>query len=1412
MTSISFFAIVFVLRSIQMKSNYKENKKPDIKSTNKSLLKLPFMKFVLITLAIFISLLILCAAILPTIISSKWGNDKLIGIVNDQIPGTLSAEKISLSWFGPQELHDVLLKDLQGEPILSLKKGSSQSSLMRLLLNDFSLASVSINSLNTTLSTDVYGNTNIEKALNKKCCQSKLSETGKPITIVLKNVNALVNLDTSNNTPLTIHLAGDTLQNIQSGKFAIDAQLKGLDINQLLKMDQQSLEHLRATGQAEINVNAEIVNFPVALLDQFIALKRPQLAGLLQEALGQQLNLTLNQTTSSKGLEFLLNAHSEQMVTAVEAAINDTISLKKPLNINFKITPQLINKLATAFKTPLPWQLKSPTTAELVIDSFQFPVNLFENKTFADLDLTPLTLNATLKLHSSSFSSASKETIDIQQLIAKIQTEADKQTGTFFINGEAKHNGQPFAINLNIDVAKPKKLSDFSNNFFRNITLQGDFKGVPIAAIDIQAGLNNQLVEAIGNSADINVSLESEKNKSVATIRLKSDFLDIPNLSFILDENITLNKPAIAKVYISPNLIEKLAFGNNNDGPRLRDMASAVIKFNKLSFPWHNALSLQQTSSYFPDTVALEADITFSSISVTQLPTIGDVALNDLNLHISGNSLSHAACLVSGTLSQKEKQGLLHDLLGEEIKIEASSNLRLMPNQVAAIDSLDLKIVSPLARMSLTTALHGDNMLVLTTPAVINYTLTSAALRIMGISSIDNFLIQHKTPLEFRISKSKIPLNLNELAGLSLAGDIKIKDLILSHRLDQTVPQAILDKLDLRWVFDMAARIIRVDFDGSTRLGQQEDQGSLSGNAVIDNWTQQGKAFDFNQAIVHFKANAYQLPATFIGAFLKETDLTPLIGNSFETNISADIDLGSKALGTLALDLRSELLAGSANFKFNNGIFLNDPAKPAQLDLIVTPKGYAALRQQLSQATSDFTLSEPARMSLRLRSLNIPWQATSTQAIPFWKSAIDADVSIDKLVGIDNSTQNKVTLNAIKGRIYSEDVSQHTSFDLHAEGLTNSNLQTSLNIVGALEKGFSSSGSINRNDLSLNIDATLTNIPIPLLCQFACLDSKMSQKLDAIIGANLDARIKAQLMHMNGPIYIDLKGVHGHTVLDGQLLNGILTLNNNFYAELTVTPQLGKHVLQDLIPFLSGILGSDQPLKLAIAKEGFSLPLRQFAIENISIGGATLELGKVRFSNEGQIAKVLSLLTTASASEIMVWLTPTYFSLNNGLFALQRVDMLISDRYPIAAWGKVNIPKDNVNMVIGLSGAAISRAFSVPGIKKGFMLQLPLRGTMKNTSIDKSRAVARLSALVAQSQGGPQGLVLGTALGIASGSLSEESPPSPTTNPLPWNAMMDETNDQSSSTTPVDEIKKIIPIEEIGKSAGSIFKKLFKRD
>lgn len=81
--------------------------------------------------------------------------------------------------------------------------------------------------------------------------------------------------------------------------------------------------------------------------------------------------------------------------------------------------------------------------------------------------------------------------------------------------------------------------------------------------------------------------------------------------------------------------------------------------------------------------------------------------------------------------------------------------------------------------------------------------------------------------------------------------------------------------------------------------------------------------------------------------------------------------------------------------------------------------------------------------------------------------------------------------------------------------------------------------------------------------------------------------------------------------------------------------------------------------------------------------------------------------------------------------------------------------------------------------------------------------MSRIGALLAQSSGGPEGLVLGTVLDIANG--KEPKIPPPTTNPLPWGNMTVKTQTDDSSSSSANN-----PVNDIRKEASKLIKGIFR--
>jgi hypothetical protein len=1337
--------------------------------------KSSFLKIFLSILLILIFFAILFAAFLPTILSSSWGKEKITSIVNQSIPGKIQVENLSLSWFGSQNVQGLTLLDPENKAILSLDNISTNASLFSLLFHPLTPSFLEFNNLNATIIGDNEGNTNLRRALDKQCCTMSPKRETTPLSISLKNTQGLLNLFPEKGS-VTLKISGDTEQNSQKGNFNIDAEMYGKG-----SFKNSDLTEILQSPASTLKVNADIINFPVELLDQIHSLRSPAYSGLLKELLGDELNLKINQHATADGMALQLQANSSTLSADGDILLKDGLTLANPAKIDLKISPASADKFLQILNVSTPWHLEFPTTASVTITHLQMPLK--ETK----IHLNDLSLKANLDLAKTRLIHGEKnDNLAIEQLNAVLLAEPNSETATLSVNSKASQNQQPIGINFNLKLPKTVFLGDFSAFNLKASALNGKVEGLPLAIVDRIA--NMPFSDLAGPKGNLFFSLQTSNEQPIVELSFKSERLETSPLSFAIDSHLTLQKPA--KVVLGLNhdfLNEKL----QEHGPQIQAPATAHLILNSLSIPLTNF----STSLKLMYRIGLDAQLKLTSLRLANLPKIGGISLNDFALKITA-SPKHRPEIAASFNVQPDGSSLLADVLGKKaaFKTDATLGVNLASKLVANVFNIEMQ--SELARVELSGEMYEGDQLKLNAPSKVSYTLTTAGLQALGIE-VSDYHFHHDSPLEMTIDSSHIPTTLNDLARLKLNGKLKVADFQLMKKAEKNKPLAIIDNLSADWSFNGSTKTISMDFAGITRLGETQAAGKINGSIALNNWLQNG-SFDMAQARIQAKANANQLPTELLSVLSGQQALAPVIGSAIDLSIEANTSLEQN--GLLSIDIKSENLSGGLGLTLGKNIQLSHN-RPAEFSLKLTPMGYAALRQSIrGNSNSEFALMQPAAALFKLDSLHLSREN-------FMQSAIDAHFSLGPLVGMDAQTKNQVVLNSIQGHLTSPNLSGMIDFNIDANGQGENGSPIAWNTVGTIKNGFSEDGSINKDTLSIALDATINSLPVPLLCQFVCLDPKIKRKIEIVLGPKVNAVIKTHLQRMNGPLYIEVNGNNSRYVADAYINQGILTLNQDLKAQLTVTPQLGEYVLKDLIPVFSGMLSAEQPVYLTVAKEGFAIPLRNPSITNITMPQAILDMGKVHFSGESQIAKVLDLLTPASSNQL-VWLTPAYFSLNQGVLNLQRVDMLISDRYPIAAWGDVDIGRDRVNMVIALAGNAISRAFNVPSISNSYFLQLPLTGRLNNPSIDKAKAVARISALVAQSRGGPEGLLIGTVLDIASGGLTERAVPAPTTNPLPWQDLM---NDQGvPSEGKSKEKNKLNPMNEIEKGASSLLKKIFR--
>lgn len=321
---------------------------------------------------------------------------------------------------------------------------------------------------------------------------------------------------------------------------------------------------------------------------------------------------------------------------------------------------------------------------------------------------------------------------------------------------------------------------------------------------------------------------------------------------------------------------------------------------------------------------------------------------------------------------------------------------------------------------------------------------------------------------------------------------------------------------------------------------------------------------------------------------------------------------------------------------------------------------------------------------------------------------------------------------------------------------------------------------------TFHLNSELKAFPSEAIAAFLPEGSQLTNLLYSLFGYSITGQATADIVKMKGPFKMAMKGERCDLKLEGKVEGGVAYLTAPLTASIQVSKEVSAYFLDDILPLLNSAQKGDKPIELTIQPEGAFVPIRAASLATLNIATASLDLGKLYFTPDGKLAEVLSVLRLSPNALFNVWFTPLYFSLQNGRLNLQRIDMLINDRIPIATWGTIDFPQDQVRMQVGLTGAALTRTLGPLPLPRSYMLTIPLRGTTSNSKLDKTKIIAKLSALAAMATG-PQGALVGALIQIASGSLTDTIP-EPTTQPLPWTT--------EAEGAPEEDTSKESPIEQ----------------
>lgn len=429
--------------------------------------------------------------------------------------------------------------------------------------------------------------------------------------------------------------------------------------------------------------------------------------------------------------------------------------------------------------------------------------------------------------------------------------------------------------------------------------------------------------------------------------------------------------------------------------------------------------------------------------------------------------------------------------------------------------------------------------------------------------------------------------------------------------------------------------------------------------------------------------------------------------------------------------------------------------KPATVQWTLTPDLYEKIDIRLNQRPGPFSLTQNVELSLRLTALTFPLKSP----VNFQDVQIAGDLSLDQISFTEKSSGTVTTLKDLKWSISQAKPGAPLDFKL----------SSTIPPKGLVQ----AEGNFDPAQQTTHLSMKVQKFPTPALDLLARAVGKANLPLTTALGPTIDATLVADITNGTGPLTLNLTSDTAKASLQGLVSNGVLTLKETFHAQLQMTAELSREL------FDLALESSEAPITIEVPAQDFSVPLLPINMSQIQIPLARIELGKITCRNEGNLNVALGILKFGPSKNeaLRLWFAPIDLHVKNGIIDWERTEILIADTFDVCLWGTVDLPQNNVQMILGLTADALRKAFGIKDLPSRYVLQIPITGTLDNVKINTGAATAKVAALMiwqkkslAGAAGGPAGALLGELVNKLGPLPDGDAKTPPPKKPFPWDS------------------------------------------
>ncbi len=1332
---------------------------------------------------------------LPSIVSTSWGKERVVALINEHIPGSVEIDDLSLGWFGHQTAQGITVRDPDGQVVLTINRMATDASPLSLLISHMDLGNAEIHGLHADLIPDGQGHTSLHSAFikpetkvdlepsedlvaeRKIPTQSSISVPfkGRLVvndgTIVLQNktsevvslddIQASLQHDPAQETAI-LKIRGKSHQQELAGHFAFEATLDGLDSHGQLLLQPSVTGIPLPEGDGQIHVKMNVQNAAVHVFDQVLTLGHPAWTGLLGDALGETLNLKLDLLLSSSGPSLEIVGDSTNFKADLVTHLSDgNLILERPGIISLKMTPDLFERI---------WQLQRPgsestvslkkdTTLEIEVQRLTLPTRLTQGSNTHPTVRIALRLPDVQLIARDGVGKFSLQ--DVSGVLERLEASGAL---VYQLNAAITHLDQHGSLRI------AGKLIDQDHT---DTILLGDLvvaaTKIPTAAFDYLFRTDGLLVGSLGENFDLQAKIVTDSQGRRMDVQMGSDSFAAPSLQFKLADSLQLVKPAQVHMQATPALVRYLL--GTNSKIVLEERTSMLLTLNQLTVP----LGRQETG----DKAIIDAEIATAPFVIGGLTDSqqGRARFSNVKLRANGGKFSDLHFALHTDIAPDGVTPVLTAALGSVSTVELEGILATPSLSDPSFSELRLSLQNELIDARILAKSQSDGSLSLISPATLRYNLKSEALLALGVMQPQVPHLLQRNPVEVRVDDFTVRFNETGPRVVFCRGKASVGELQVVQEAESN-PLAILRDVVFSWRYDSTSQLAALVLRAKSEMNKE--QGFLEASLDLAQW---GSSMEelLRGSIAKLEVNGQHFPLVVVSALTGRKGWSEIIGPTVELSLQGHYGpTDNTSEGLLSLSMSADQFQAKSQFNINSQGATLQADKPMTLSWTVTPDRWQALQEVLGTPGAPMNLPwavvEPATLLATLNTVTLPLRPIaglvdgSDDQCVFLSPALAGSITWDGVRIRDTLSNDEATLQNLGLTFETDNVAKGMDFTLQAREQAGESkyAPAEADVTGHVARLDSTKPWLESPMLAVDLSITGKELSLVHLLRYPLQRAAVSQHLPGLIGQRVSGTVQFQLKGPDGHLQASLVGDSGRFEVDGQIAKRILTLRQPLVLELEVTPELRHGLLRDVAPYMAATKSTEKPIRFTVDPVGFSLPVDD--LNHARIGQATLEMGKVKIEDNGQLGAVISILQGDRDQDngtFNVWFTPLNLSLADGILKFSRMDALIADHYPVALWGRIDLIKDHVRMIIGITAQALRNAYSLMNVDDKYMLQLPLTGTIDNASIDKTKATARVTALLAQSQGSAHGAMVGGVLDLLGGGLHDEKVPPPN-GPLPW--------------------------------------------